>query len=93
MTIYQGSRYEYSVVDFISVMPDGNENPVVFYDLATPGIIAYKEYVWIEGDRLDSVSYNFYGQPGLWWLILDANPEIVDPKSIVPGTILRIPNA
>lgn len=91
MSIYQGSRYEYSTVDFVSLYQDGDENPVVFYEFPEIGTINYTDYVWKERDRLDLVSYNFYRRTDLWWFILDNNPEVVDPSAIVPGTVLRIP--
>lgn len=49
-------------------------------------------YEWVDGDRIDVVAQKFYGRPELWWRIFDVNPEIVDPLTIKPGTVLRIPN-
>jgi hypothetical protein len=91
MSIYQGSRYEYSTIDFISVYQDGDENPIVFYEFPNIETITYSEYIWQERDRLDLVSYNFYRKTDLWWYILDNNPEIEDPSNIPAGTVLRIP--
>jgi hypothetical protein len=92
MTIYQGSRYEYSTVDFFSVVDGGDENAVVFYEFQDIGTISYRDYTWILGDRLDLISAKFYQRPDLWWYIIDANPEINDPWVIEPGTVIRIPN-
>lgn len=52
----------------------------------------YYLYVWKEGDRIDTLTYNLAGNPADWWHIMDANPEITDPMNIKPGTTLRIPN-
>lgn len=93
MSIYQGSRYEYSTVDFVSVVPDGDENPIVFYEFADLNTFSYNEYEVKQGDRLDHISYNFYRKTDLWWYILDFNPEITDPSNIPAGTIVRIPRA
>lgn len=49
-------------------------------------------YEWADGDRLDYVAAKVYGNGQLWWKILDANPELVDPLSIKPGEVLRVPN-
>ncbi len=49
-------------------------------------------YEWVEGDRIDWVSEKFLGKPNLWWRVMDANPEVLDPLTILPGTLLRIPN-
>jgi phage tail protein X len=49
-------------------------------------------YEWVDGDRVDVIAEKFYGRAELWWRILDANPEIIDPLTIAPGTVIRIPN-
>ncbi len=49
-------------------------------------------YEWVEGDRIDMVAEKVYGGGNFWWKILDANPEILNPVTIAPGTLLRIPN-
>lgn len=44
-----------------------------------------------EGDRLDSIAYEYYENPSLWWIISSAN-QIHNPSfTVEPGTILRIP--
>lgn len=42
-------------------------------------------------NRLDLISYQFYGTPNLWWAIAQVN-NLVDPFMDIPvGTQLRIP--
>lgn len=91
MTIYLGSRYEYSVVDFLSLNTHGDAAPVTFYTFSSLGRLSYEEYTWKRGDRLDSVAFQFYGDADRWWVIPEYNPEITDPQNIKPGTVLRIP--
>lgn len=46
-----------------------------------------------EGDRLDLLANQFYGNPSLWWIISSANPSL--PQNSItptPGEQLRIPN-
>jgi len=50
-------------------------------------------YEYVEKDRLDTLAQKYLNNPGLWYEILDINPEIIDPTNIAPGTLLRIPNA
>jgi hypothetical protein len=58
-----------------------------------PDIVSqFTSYQWVEGDRIDTVSARFFGEPEYWWQILDANPEIINGMEIPIGTILRIPN-
>lgn len=92
MTIYLGSRYEDSVVDFVSFTESTDAAPVVFYDFSDIGYIEYSEYVWKNGDRLDNVAMSFYRDPEKWWVIPEYNPEIVDIHNIPSGTTLRIPH-
>jgi hypothetical protein len=54
--------------------------------------VQYFFYEWVETDRLDLVALRFLGNQSAWWQIMDINPEVIDPLTIVPGTQLRIPN-
>ena len=92
MTIYLGSRYENSVVDFIATGADDTAAPVVFYNFNDIGRITYYEYIWRTGDRLDYVAWKYYKHSDLWWLIPLYNPEIQDFENIPEGTVLRIAN-
>jgi nucleoid-associated protein YgaU len=51
---------------------------------------ARKTHVVQQGDRLDYLAYEEYGQPGLWREIASAN-DLDDPLDIQPGQILIIP--
>lgn len=45
-----------------------------------------------EGDRLDLLAQRFFHDPRKWWLIADANPDVLAPEDLlVPGRQLRIP--
>jgi nucleoid-associated protein YgaU len=92
MGIFQGSRYEYSVVDFVAIEEDADANAVVFYSFEELGVFSYSEHTYIQGERLDSIAQRYYDSPDMWWTILDHNPEISDPDNIKPGQVLRIPN-
>jgi hypothetical protein len=92
MSIYKGSRYEYSTIDFFKTSIEGDMNPVVFYEFSDLGLVQYWEHIYVEGERLDEISYKYYGRSGFWWYIPEYNPEIIDFLNIKPGTRLRIPN-
>ncbi len=49
------------------------------------------EYLTKDGDRWDSIAYQFYGDPYLYEPILLANPEYMDRLSLPAGLKLRIP--
>jgi len=44
-----------------------------------------------ETDRIDNLSYQYYGTPDYWWYILDRNPG-VDPLDLPVGKQLWIPS-
>jgi hypothetical protein len=48
-------------------------------------------YTWTQRDRIDLVAAELLGDPNLWWLIMDYNPEILNPFDIPLGASLRIP--
>lgn len=92
MSIYKGSRYEYSTIDFFKVKTNGDSNPVVFYKFSPLGVVEYWSHTYMQGERLDQIANQYYNRPGFWWLIPEYNPEIEDFNNIDPGTVLRIPN-
>jgi hypothetical protein len=50
-------------------------------------------YTWTQRDRIDLVASEFLGDPTLWWVIMDYNPELSNPSTIPVGTLIRIPGA
>jgi hypothetical protein len=49
-------------------------------------------YVMTEtGDRLDTLSFEYYEDASLWWIIAAANNIHNAPMGLEDGTILRIP--
>lgn len=54
--------------------------------------IAYTFYRVVEGERVDTIAYDFFGRADLWWRLADANPEIIDWFDLPPGSVLRVPN-
>jgi LysM repeat protein len=49
-----------------------------------------KAHVVLQGETLSAIANQFYDDPGAWRPIAIAN-DIVDPRTIVPGQVLRIP--
>ena len=92
MTIYKGSRYEYSVVDFVSKTVSGDANPIVFYEFTNLGAVTYYEHTYVQGERLEQLAAKYYKNPQYWWIIPEFNPQISDFTNIPNGTVLKIPN-
>jgi hypothetical protein len=92
MTIYKGSRYEYSTIDFVSTKLNGPLNPIVFYKFSDLGTVQYYEHVYLKGERLDQLAQTYYKNPEYWWIIPEFNPQIQDFNNITSGTVIKIPN-
>lgn len=72
--------------------PDGEPRQEMRPAFPTPKTITYTFYRVSSGDRIDTLAYGFFGRADLWWMIADANPEIIDWFTLTPGEVLRIPN-
>lgn len=53
---------------------------------------SFTSYMVQEGDTIDWLASNELGDGTLWWILSDANPEILDWHHLEPGTVLRIPH-
>jgi hypothetical protein len=56
------------------------------------GLIDFNVHTIQEGERLDSLSYLYYGSSEYWWIIAAAS-GIGWSLQVPPGTILQIPNS
>ena len=43
----------------------------------------FVEYELKAGDRLDALAQEFYDDPRLWWVIVEANPQVLLPADLV----------
>lgn len=72
----EDGRYFYNLLQTVVVpsnLPDGY----------------YKEYDVVYGDTWPFISYKIYGNPNVWWVLVDAN-NINNPTEIPkPGTKLK----
>ena len=92
MAIYNGSRYQYSNIDYVQTNSANPALPIVFYQFSVFGTVSYQLHSYIQGECLDQLSFKYYKRPDFWWAILEANPQIADPTNISPGTSIRIPH-
>jgi nucleoid-associated protein YgaU len=66
-------------------------SPYEFYGTATPvEDSALVEHLFIDGETLSGLAHRYYEDWRQWRLIADRN-DVIDPRQIVPGTILLIP--
>jgi len=92
MSIYKGSRYEYSTIDYFSTKDNEPSKPYVMYQFSNLGLTKYWEHVYKTGERLDDIAFKYYNRPEYWWIIPEYNPVIDDINNIPAGTVLKIPN-
>ena len=92
-------RYEHTKIKKSNVIR-GEANPNPYNDVKSNRTTLYSSVpetdddiylITQRGDRLDTLAYQYYGDPGLWWYIAKANylNFIVVPD----GTSLRIPGS
>lgn len=55
--------------------------------------VTYRYQTAVQGDRFEVLAAREYGNPLLWWVLAQANPEIFYPDEIPTGTVIRIPSA
>jgi nucleoid-associated protein YgaU len=88
--IFLTSRYVDGPLDTLPDPRTGQYKRTVFRKAPRPST-GYVSYLWRERDRIDLVAKAFYDDSTAWWQIMDANPDIIDPTAILPGTLVRLP--
>jgi nucleoid-associated protein YgaU len=86
----QNSRYNRKKV---LVQEDGTEFLESFDKLNLKESGSDKFHLVLAGEknRLDIISYKYYGTPLLYWIIAEVN-NLNNPTLVEPGTVLRIPS-
>lgn len=51
------------------------------------------QHTVVDGERLDTLSRNFYKQDGLYWVLAHRNNIQSFPDDLVPGRRIIVPNA
>ena len=86
------SRYSNTKMTRKSLLPK-QKNNVLSYNTTLyqriPETNGDLHVISTEGDRLDNLAFQFYGDPSLWWYIAKAND--LTAINIPAGTSLRIP--
>lgn len=86
-----GSRYEDSEVSYVLNPRTSIPAATVFRNPPTEQPARDRVWFWRDGDRIDSLAYRFYGSSSQWYRIADANPAVLNPAGLRPGTSLVIP--
>lgn len=87
MAVFQGSRYvktpAYVRRGETLILQIRNR---VYFDEAL-----CKYYTVVQGDTIDGIAYNQYGNAQLGWAIMDANPVFQSEMDIKAGDVIKIP--
>jgi nucleoid-associated protein YgaU len=88
--IFQGSRYT-NIALIQPMAADGKSRRVLATrEIARP-LVAF-HHVVSEGERLDQLATNFYSEATKYWLILDANSDVLNPFELLQaGRSIAIP--
>lgn len=92
MEISADSRYANNPVIMVTGW-DGVTRQTILPRPPISRTLTVTDYVWSEGDRVDLVAARAFGDDTMWWVIAQANPEILDWTHLEPGTVVRIPGA
>jgi hypothetical protein len=60
-------------------------------DPATALTITFFNHIYAGDETIDGLAYVYFGDPTQWWIIANANPEIMNWNNLAPGTTVRIP--
>jgi nucleoid-associated protein YgaU len=88
--IFKGSRYT-SIAVIQPLAADGKSRRVLAERPIAPAPAAL-QHVVSDGERLDQLANNFYAEPTKYWLILDANLDVLNPFELLQaGRTIAIP--
>ena len=85
------SRYANSTVSIVA--DDRGQHQSVNISAPAEKVVTFTYYQVEATDRVDNLAFGLYGSGQFWWVLADANPEILDWQDLTPGMILRIPSA
>ncbi len=83
------SRYSNSVL--VTETVGGKDVVYITPSAPTAYTFRYVYYVVNGSDRIDDIANAYFSDPTQWYLIGDANPQIMNWFNLTPGTIIRIP--
>ena len=86
------SRYENTPIIRKNLLPRNKKSVMVYETTIYPEVPERNDDLHViaqEGDRLDNLAFEFYGDPKLWWFIAQANN--ISTMNVKSGTSLRIP--
>lgn len=91
MAISNNSRYANNKI--VSVTDGkGKVRPTIVIEPPGEQRINYATYTWQDGDQIEYLAWSAYRDEQAWWVIADANPEIMFWNDLPRGTEVRVPS-
>ncbi len=90
MAIDTNSRYANNKL--VAVDIEGRTRTTIVIEPPDEQRITFSTYVWQDGDQIEYLSWSAYGDEQAWWIIADANPEILYWNDLPRGTKVRVPS-
>lgn len=84
------SRYALSYVTNISYFGETRQT-IMPSPPAQEWVFDFSWYTMTSATRIDELAALVYGDASKWWLVADANPEVLDWHDVAPGTVIRVP--
>lgn len=84
------SRYANNTIQ--SLVVQGVSRPTILINTPGERRINFSTYTWRLGDQIEYLAYSAFGDEQSWWIIADANPEILFWDNITPGQQIRVPH-
>jgi aryl-phospho-beta-D-glucosidase BglC (GH1 family) len=84
------SRYSASTVTPGSSLA-GNDIMVIQFTQPIDKTFTFTYHQVKANDYVDLLANVEYGDPTLWWIIANANPEVTDWMNLTVGSLIRIP--
>lgn len=90
MAIDTNSRYANNRIEAVEV--NGIVRPTIVITPPDEQRINFSTYTWQDGDQIEYLAWSAYGDEQAWWVIADANPEIMYWNDMPRGTKVRVPS-
>jgi nucleoid-associated protein YgaU len=90
--IFEDSRYENDTIDSV-LGSDGAYHSTIFHTAeAVEDIPIASTHVVAMNEDFTTLAWQVFGDPELWWVVADANPQVIYPDEIPVGTVVMIPD-
>lgn len=91
MAIANNSRYANNKIVAVTDS-NGKVRPTIVIEPPGEQRINYATYTWQDGDQIEYLAWSAYRDEQAWWVIADANPEIMFWNDLPRGTEVRVPS-